>query len=66
MTGVNKLVSTFTIAPNETSNYTVSLIKAGTVVESFSGTAPNSVAVSVDLTNGTYIKDNCKRRIYLR
>ena len=55
MTGVNKLVSTFTVyAPNETSNYTVSLIKAGTVVESFSGTAPNSVAVSADLTNGTY------------
>jgi len=55
MTGVNKLITTFTVyAPDETSNYTVSLIKAGTVVESFSGTAPNSVAVSADLTNGTY------------
>lgn len=55
LTGAHKITATFTVyAPDETSNYTVSLLKDGVVVESFSGTAPNSVAVSSDLGNGTY------------
>lgn len=55
LTGGNKIIAGFDVfAPDETSNYTVSLIKGGTVVESFSGTAPSSVSVSADLTDGTY------------
>lgn len=54
-TGPHKLVSTFTVyAPNETSDYTVQLIQNGTVIETFSNTAPGSVSVSHDLANGTY------------
>ena len=54
-TGPHKLSSTFTVyAPNETSDYTVQLIQDGTVIETFSNTAPASVPISHDLSNGTY------------
>lgn len=56
LTGAHKITATFTVDPDasESSNYTVQLIQGGTVVETFSGTAPSDVAVSADLGNGTY------------
>ena len=56
LTGAHKITATFTVDPDasESSNYTVQLLKGGTVVETFSGTAPSDVAVSADLGNGTY------------
>ena len=56
LTGAHKILATFTVDPDasETSNYTVQLLKGGTVIETFSNTAPTDVAVSADLGNGTY------------
>ena len=56
LTGAHKITATFTVDPDasESSNYTVQLLQGGTVVETFSGTAPSDVAVSADLGNGTY------------
>jgi hypothetical protein len=56
LTGAHKITATFTVDPDaaETSDYTVQLLQGGTVVETFSGTAPSDVAVSADLGNGTY------------
>ena len=56
LTGAHKITATFTVDPDaaESSDYTVQLLQGGTVVETFSGTAPSDVAVSADLGNGTY------------
>ena len=56
LTGAHKITSTFTVDADasETSDYTVQLLQGGTVVETFSGTAPADVSVSADLGNGTY------------
>lgn len=54
-TGSHKLVSTFTVnAPDETSSYTVQLIKDGTVVESETQTAPSAIQIDTQMGNGTY------------
>ena len=56
LTGAHKITATFTVDPDasESSDYTVQLLQGGTVIETFSGTAPADVAVSADLGNGTY------------
>jgi len=56
LTGAHKITSTFTVDPDasESSDYTVQLLQGGTVIETFSGTAPSDVSVSADLGNGTY------------
>jgi hypothetical protein len=56
LTGAHKITATFTVDPDasESSDYTVQLLQGGTVVETFTGTAPSDVAISADLGNGTY------------
>jgi len=54
-TGSHKLVSTFTVrAPDETSDYTVQIIKDGTVVESETQTAPSGIQIDTQMGNGIY------------
>lgn len=55
LTGPHKIVATFTITPSTgTKAYTGQLLKDGQVVETFTQTAPSSLAISSDLGNGTY------------
>jgi hypothetical protein len=56
LTGAHKITATFTVDPDaaESSDYTVQLLQGGTVIETFTGTAPSDVPISADLGNGTY------------